>query len=124
MQELGAGSESGAEGTGGGGFAALARLDAARLEELALSCAGSEPESGARDRDEKTEIWRGRRARRWRTWRYLRGCWRPRAPICNVMRRLRELRDGRLEYGERPAVASARRRIADCRDGGASDGDD
>ncbi len=59
---------------------ALARLDAPRLEELALSCEALNRDLDSMDEDQKQD-WRGRRGRRRRAWRYLPGCWRRRAAI-------------------------------------------
>lgn len=83
---------------------ALARLDAARLEELALSCAALNREMTPLNASDKETLVReareavGEMAVLARVMEATRGNIR-------VMRRLRELRMGRLEYGERTAPA-------------------
>ena len=60
---------------------ALARLDTARLEELALSCQALTRDTEARKTQENGSSWRGRRGKPRQTWRSSRGFWRRRAPI-------------------------------------------
>ena len=82
---------------------ALARLDATRLEELALSCqaltrARSPEDAGERERQAReAEADMAVFARVLEATR----------SNLNVMKRLRELRAGRLEYTERQARGSA-----------------
>ncbi len=79
---------------------ALARLDAPRLEELALSCEALNRDLDSMDEDQKQDLARQAReaapgmAVLGRVLAVTRG-------NRNVMRRLRELRERRLEYSER-----------------------
>jgi len=78
---------------------ALARLDADRLEELALSCqalVGALEPSGSRGRE---ELVRQSREAMSDMGVFARVLQATRANL-NVMNRLRELREGQLEYGE------------------------
>jgi hypothetical protein len=80
---------------------ALARLDAGRLEELALSCQLLNRDlasSGTEDRTRQAREAAGDMAVFARVLDVTRG-------NLNVINRLRELRAGRMEYGERPAAA-------------------
>lgn len=81
---------------------ALARLDAARLEELALSCAALNREVAPLSAgDQETRKDEAREAVEEMAV-FARVLEATRGNI-RVMNRLRELRMGRLEYGERPA---------------------
>jgi hypothetical protein len=85
---------------------ALARLDAPRLEELALSCQALNHDLNLLDAAERQEL--ARQAREAQAdmsvfARVLDATWANR----NVMMRLRELRTGRLEYSERQARGEA-----------------
>jgi hypothetical protein len=85
---------------------ALARLDAPRLEELALSCEALNRNLGSLDADEKREL--ARQAREAAPGMAVLG--RVLAVTRanqNVMRRLREMRERRLEYSERQIRAGA-----------------
>lgn len=98
---------------------ALARLDAARLEELALSCAAlNRAMAPLRASDPQTLVGEARAAAGEmavlaRVLEATRGNIR-------VINRLRELRLGRLEYGDRPANGWCAANIGD----GSGDGDD
>ncbi len=59
---------------------ALTRLDANRLEELALSCQALNRDLSAWSGQERTEMVRGRAGNWPGRWRYSSGCWRPREP--------------------------------------------
>lgn len=84
---------------------ALARLDGARLEELALSCAALNREMTRVEPDDKEQLVRGARAAVREMAVFARVLEATRANI-RVMHRLQELRLGRLEYSERPELAS------------------
>ena len=60
---------------------ALARLDTGRLEELALSLPGAEPDAGAGKRGGAEAPGASRRGRRRPIWRCLPACWMRRGPI-------------------------------------------
>ena len=85
---------------------ALARLDAPRLEELALSCEALNRDLDSMDAGEKSDL--ARQAREAAPGMAVLG--RVLAVTRanqNVMRRLREMRERRLEYSERLIRASA-----------------
>jgi hypothetical protein len=81
---------------------ALARLDAPRLEELALSCQALTGARNPEDPDERTHMARQAREAVGDMAVFARVLEATRANL-NVMMRLRELRAGRLEYTERQA---------------------
>jgi hypothetical protein len=81
---------------------ALARLDADRLEELALSCQALNRGLPSLDRAGRLELARQSRTADGDMATFARVLDATRANL-NVMNRLRELRSGRLEYGERDA---------------------
>ncbi len=85
---------------------ALARLDAARLEELALSCAALNREMPPVTARESEMLVREAREAVGEMAVFARVLEATRANL-QVMKRLRELRMGRLEYTERPAAADA-----------------
>jgi len=77
---------------------ALARLDADRLEELALSCQALNRELPPLSRDRRLELVRQSREVDGDMATFARVLDATRANL-NVINRLRELRSGRLEYG-------------------------
>jgi hypothetical protein len=77
----------------------LARLDADRLEELALSCQALNRNLATASREERAELARQARDAAGDMATFARVLEATRANL-NVMNRLRELRAGRLEYGE------------------------
>ena len=81
---------------------ALAQLDASRLEELALSCQALNQTLGASGAESRSGLAIQARKARGDMAVFARIL---EATRCNlgVINRLRELRAGRLEYGERPA---------------------
>jgi hypothetical protein len=79
---------------------ALARLDTARLEELALSCQALTRARNPADLDERALMARQAREAEADMAVFARVLEATRANL-NVMNRLRELRAGRLEYTER-----------------------
>lgn len=81
---------------------ALARLDAARLEELALSCQALTRARIPEDADEQKLMARQAREAKDDMAVFARVLEATRANL-NVMKRLRELRAGQLEYTERQA---------------------
>ena len=81
---------------------ALTRLDAARLEELALSCQALTRSLNPGSRDERELLARQAREAEGDMAVFARVLAATRANL-NVMSRLRELRAGRLEYSERQA---------------------
>ncbi len=81
---------------------ALARLDAGRLQELALSCQMLTRSPGPENRDERKPLARQAREAKGDMAVFARVLEATRANL-NVMNRLRELRAGRLEYTERQA---------------------
>ena len=89
---------------------ALARLDADRLEELALSCQALEPRSGARRSgatgcgDARAALARERKEAEGDMAVFARVLEATRANL-DVMNRLRELRAGRLEYREAHGIS-------------------
>ena len=85
---------------------ALARLDAPRLEELALSCQALTGARNPEDPDERTHMARQAREAVGDMAVFARVLEATRANL-NVMMRLRELRAGRLEYTERQARGGA-----------------
>ncbi|MGD0345238.1 MAG: hypothetical protein ABSA85_00695 [Terracidiphilus sp.] len=85
---------------------ALARLDAARLEELALSCQALTRSLNPRDLDERKHLARQARDAEGDMAVFARVLDATRANL-SVMNRLRELRAGRLEYTERQARGGA-----------------
>jgi hypothetical protein len=78
---------------------ALARLDTARLEELALSCQALNRELAPDSSTNLVDYARQAREAREEMAVFARVMEATRANL-NVMKRLRELRDGRLEYCE------------------------
>jgi hypothetical protein len=81
---------------------ALARLDAGRLEELALSCRALNRDPAPQKRaDRRVQTAQAEKAAEEMAV-FARVLEATRANL-NVMRRLRELRQGRLEYSEREA---------------------
>ncbi len=107
MQELGAGSpnpklkELVAEAS-----CALSRLDTARLEELALSCEALNRGLGPMPAEERRELARQAREAASDMAVFARVLDATRANL-SVMKRLRELRTGRIEYSERQARGGA-----------------
>ena len=85
---------------------ALARLDAARLEELALSCQALNRDLGPMSAEERRQMARQAREAAAGMAVFARVLDATRANV-NVMNRLRELRAGRLEYSERQARSGA-----------------
>lgn len=81
---------------------ALARLDADRLEELALSCQALNRELTPASTSQRAELARQAQAAAGEMAVFSRVLETTRANL-NVMNRLRELRAGRLEYEEPPA---------------------
>ena len=81
---------------------ALARLDAPRLEELALSCQALNREAASFQAEEKRELSRQAREAAGDMAVFARVLEATRANL-RVMNRLRELRASRLEYSERQA---------------------
>jgi hypothetical protein len=79
---------------------ALARLDADRLEELALSCQALNRELAPGGTSRGAEMFRQAREAKGDMAVFARVLEATRANL-DVMNRLRELRAGRLEYGER-----------------------
>ena len=77
---------------------ALARLDADRLEELALSCQALNRDLSAWSGQERAEMARQAREAAGEMAIFARVLEATRANL-DVMSRLRELRDGQLEYG-------------------------
>jgi hypothetical protein len=86
---------------------ALARLDADRLEELALSCQALIRELPPASAGERALLASQARESVGEMAIFARVLEATRANV-NVMNRLRELRGGRLEYGERTAQGWAR----------------
>ena len=78
---------------------ALIRLDADRLEELALSCQALNRELKPVDAQERAELSRQAEGAVGEMASFARVLEATRANL-SVMNRLRELREGRLEYGE------------------------
>ncbi len=78
---------------------ALARLDRPRLEELALSCQALNRELAPLDAEEKRE-WARQAREAARDMAVLARVLEATRGNLRVMNRLRELREGRLEYGE------------------------
>jgi len=102
---------------------ALARLDAPRLEELALSCEALNRDLDSMDAGEKSDL--ARQAREAAPGMAVLG--RVLAVTRanqNVMRRLREMRERRLEYSERLVRASAEVVAEAGKKAEAVDGDD
>ena len=85
---------------------ALARLDATRLEELALSCQALTRARNPEDAGERELLARQAREAEADLAVFARVLAATRANL-NVMMRLRELRGGRLEYTERQARGGA-----------------
>jgi hypothetical protein len=85
---------------------ALARLDATRLEELALSCQALTRARNPEDLGERELLARQAREAEADMAVFARVLEATRANL-NVMKRLRELRAGRLEYTERQARGGA-----------------
>jgi hypothetical protein len=81
---------------------ALARLDATRLDELALSCQALTRARNTEDLGDRTLLARQSREAEADMAVFARVLEATRANL-NVMKRLRELRAGRLEYTERQA---------------------
>jgi aminopeptidase N len=77
----------------------LARLDADRLEELALSCQALNRNLAPASREERATLARQAREAAGDMATFARVLEATRANL-NVMNRLRELRAGRLEYGQ------------------------
>lgn len=86
---------------------ALARLDVARLEELAVSCRALTLVHIAEDPSKRRILARQAREAQADMAVFARVLGATRANL-NVMNRLRELRAGRLEYSERQARGGAR----------------
>jgi hypothetical protein len=86
---------------------ALARLDADRLEELALSCQALNRDLEPAGREERAGLARQAREAQKELAIFARVLEATRANL-HVMSRLRELRAGRLEYGEGLARGWAR----------------
>ena len=82
---------------------ALARLDADRLEELALSCQALNRELAPLSQDGRLELARQSREVDGEMATFARVLDATRANL-NVMNRLRELRSGQLEYGAKIAA--------------------
>jgi hypothetical protein len=80
---------------------ALARLDAERLEELALCCDALNRELLPEDSEDRACLAREAKEAADEMTVFARVLEATRANL-NVMRRLRDLRSGRLEYGEMP----------------------
>ena len=80
---------------------ALARLDAERLEELALSCDALNRELQSRDPDTRPGLAREAREAAGEMALFARVLEATRANL-HVLQRLRDLRSGRLEYGGLP----------------------
>ncbi|HKN21113.1 MAG TPA: hypothetical protein VJX73_06845 [Terracidiphilus sp.] len=85
---------------------ALARLDATRLEELELSCQALTRARDTEDLGERTLLAQQAREAKADMAVFARVLEATRANL-NVMKRLRELRAGRLEYTERQARGGA-----------------
>jgi len=85
---------------------ALARLDAPRLEELALSCQALTRKLKPNDVGERILLARQAREAEGDMAVFARVIAATRANL-NVMNRLRELRAGRVEYSERQALGGA-----------------
>ncbi|MGD1063008.1 MAG: hypothetical protein ABR860_07075 [Terracidiphilus sp.] len=85
---------------------ALAHLDATRLEELALSCQALTLARNSEDAGERERVARQGREAAADMAVFARVLEATRANL-NVMKRLRELRAGRLEYTERQARGGA-----------------
>jgi hypothetical protein len=83
---------------------ALARLDAGRLEELALSCQLLNRDLAASATEDRIRLARQAREAAGDMAVFARVLDVTRGNL-NVINRLRELRAGRLEYSERPAAA-------------------
>ncbi len=79
---------------------ALARLDADRLEELALCCRALNRDRTPEDSEGRRELARQAKETTGDMEVFAQVLEATRANL-NVMNRLRELREGRLEYGER-----------------------
>lgn len=84
---------------------ALARLDADRLEELALSCRALNRRPVWADRDERRELARQSKEAASEMAVFARVLEATRGNL-KVMNRLRELREGRLEYGRSVSPSS------------------
>jgi hypothetical protein len=95
---------------------ALARLDAAHLEELALSCQALNRSLGSLNALQRTDLAQQAREAEADMAVFGRVLEATRANL-NVMNRLRELRLGRLDYGEPAAVAGRRHAHAEGDDG-------
>lgn len=80
---------------------ALARLDAGRLEELALSCQALNQDPGPEDTEHRAALAYEMRETAGDMAVFARVLEATRANL-HVMNRLSDLRSGRLEYGERP----------------------
>jgi len=85
---------------------ALACLDAARLEELALSCQALTRARSSEDTGEREHLARQAREAKADMAVFARVLEATRSNL-NVMKRLRDLRAGRLEYTERQARGGA-----------------
>jgi hypothetical protein len=85
---------------------ALARLDATRLEELALSCRALNRELATAGTEDRVQLERQAREAAGDMAVFARVLDVTRGNL-NVVHRLQELRAGRLEYGERAARAWA-----------------
>jgi aminopeptidase N len=81
---------------------ALARLDAGRLEELALSCQALNRELAVASDENRVELARQAHQAAGEMAAFAKVLDMTRGNL-NVMFRLQQLRSGRLEYGERPA---------------------
>jgi hypothetical protein len=86
---------------------ALARLDAKRLEELALSCEALNRELSPENQEDRANLARQASEAVAEMAVFARVLEATRLNL-NVMQRLRDLRAGRLEYGEMPARGWAR----------------
>ena len=92
---------------------ALALLDAARLEELAVSCEALNQNLDSMGADEKREL--ARQAREAQAdMAVLKRVLEATRANRNVMRRLREMRERRLEYNEKMIRGSANSAVEDA----------
>jgi len=81
---------------------ALARLDASRLAELALSCQALNRDLAIAGTEDRVRLARQAREAAGEMAAFAKVLEVTRGNL-NVMNRLRDIRSGRLEYGERPA---------------------
>jgi len=95
---------------------ALAQLDAGRLEELALSCQALNRELTVASREDRVRYALQAREATSEMAVLARVLDGTRANL-NVIRRLQDLRTGRLEYAEPPAAANCAWERVECRHG-------